>query len=362
MKQLDCFVERYVKNGYIPEDQAPWLRYALEKRITSIITLIPVIMIGLAITSQARLFAFLVAFFWLRSRTNGYHAKSVAACTFGSVVWEIFFLKVLPVRNTVFALVSFSMSIFIIWFCAPYNHPDMGMSLEEVIACAKSAKVRLSMLVFSFCILNIWGLKQVAEGILLGIVMTAATLIMAKVMSKQDEKSNHKAKNGRIGAHKMILLIITATLVGALRNHIVPVIVNGNSMYPTLTDGSLLLTNRIHTSAKHGDLIVVQTTDKNSKSVLIIKRVIGVGGETIKIDYESNTVCVNGHPIDEPYINQAEADPLVQMQREKIVEYIVPVGSVFVMGDNRNHSQDSRDPQIGFVSQGNIFGTIISFI
>ena len=141
-------------------------------------------MIGLAITSPARLFAFLVAFFWLRSRTNGYHAKSVAACTFGSVVWEIFFLKVLPVRITVFALVSFSVSIFIIWFCAPYNHPDMGMSLEEVIACAKSAKVRLSMLVFSFCILNIWGLKQVAEGILLGIVMTAATLVMGYCLQK----------------------------------------------------------------------------------------------------------------------------------------------------------------------------------
>lgn len=60
----------------------------------------------------------------------------------------------------------------------------MGMSLEEVIACAKSAKVRLSMLVFSFCILNIWGLKQVAEGILLGIVMTAATLVMGYCLQK----------------------------------------------------------------------------------------------------------------------------------------------------------------------------------
>lgn len=184
LKQLDCFVARYVKKGYIPEEQAPWLRYALEKRITSIITLIPVLMIGFVITSPARLFAFLVAFFWLRSRTNGYHAKSVAECTFSSVVWEIFFLKVLPVQNAVFALVIFSMSIFIIWFCAPYNHPDMGLSPEEVAACAKSAKARLSMLGFAFCILNIWGLSQVAEGILLGIVMTAATLVMGYCLQK----------------------------------------------------------------------------------------------------------------------------------------------------------------------------------
>lgn len=162
-----------------------------------------------------------------------------------------------------------------------------------------------------------------------------------------------------IFVRKVILLMLAAVLVLVFRIHIITVVVNGNSMYPTLVDGSILLVDRVHTSVEHGDLIVVQTSEKNIGESLIIKRVIAIGGETVKIDYRSNEICINGELIDEPYINLENGDPLKQKQCEEIVEYTVPEGSVFVMGDNRNFSQDSRDPQIGYIAQDEILGTVL---
>lgn len=168
-----------------------------------------------------------------------------------------------------------------------------------------------------------------------------------------------KQRVSPIIVRKALLLMLAAVLVLVFRSHIITIVVNGNSMYPTLVDGSFLLVDRVRTSVEHGDLIVVQTSGKTNREVLIIKRVIAVGGETVRIDYSSNEICINRELIDEPYINLEDSDPLKQKQCEEIVEYTVPEGSVFVMGDNRNYSQDSRDPQIGYITQDRILGTVL---
>lgn len=157
---------------------------------------------------------------------------------------------------------------------------------------------------------------------------------------------------------KVLFLVSAVTLALIFRSHIIAIVVHGNSMYPTLVDGRFLLVDRVHTSAEHGDLIVAQTSEENGK-ILIIKRVIAVGGETVRINYSSNEIYINGELIDEPYINLDDVDPLKQKQCEEIVEYTVPEGSVFVMGDNRNCSQDSRDSRIGYITQERILGIVL---
>lgn len=76
MKQLDSLVRGCVQKGYVTEEQAPWLRYALEKRLVTFGVFIPLLGLGGVITNPATMLAFLITFCLLRTRTNGFHAKS----------------------------------------------------------------------------------------------------------------------------------------------------------------------------------------------------------------------------------------------------------------------------------------------
>lgn len=178
--KIDTLVGICIQKGYVSQDEAPWLRYALERRIISLIAFVVLFIIGLLITTPTTLLAFLITFCTLRSRTNGYHAKSVGGCLFYSILGVVFYLRVLPnVWNDVFAFIALAVSIILIWFFAPYNHPNMDLSPEEVVACAKSAKWRVSTLIVALSVLDALQQYQLALGIILGIVMTASTLIMA---------------------------------------------------------------------------------------------------------------------------------------------------------------------------------------
>lgn len=192
MKLIESFVRICIQKEYVSADEAPWLRYALERRIVSLIAFGVLLIIGLFITTPATLFAFLITFCTLRSRTNGYHAKSAGGCLFYSILGEVFYLGVLPnVWNYVFAFIALAASNVLIWLFSPYNHPNMDLSPAEVIACAKSAKWRLTMLIFALSVLYAVQQYQLALGIVLGIVMTASTLVMAYCSQEiiREEKS-----------------------------------------------------------------------------------------------------------------------------------------------------------------------------
>ena len=87
----------------------------------------------------------------------------------------------------------------------------------------------------------------------------------------------------------------------------------------------------------------------------IVKRVIAVGGQTVDIDYQTGTVYVDGEALDEPYLNE----PMEEPWYEDLTSVTVPEGSVFVMGDNRNHSNDSRDVTLGTVDERYVLGRAV---
>lgn len=195
MKQLDSLVRGCVQKGYVTEEQAPWLRYALEKRLVTFGVFIPLLGLGGVITNPATMLAFLITFCLLRTRTNGFHAKSSGRCLIYSMVGELFFLRVLPTLwNDAIAFVTLAISAVLIWILAPYNHPSMNLSAEEILACAKSAKWRLGLLGFVLSVLSVWKQEQLAEGIILGIVMTASTLVMAYCSRKTMFEKCREAK------------------------------------------------------------------------------------------------------------------------------------------------------------------------
>lgn len=125
--------------------------------------------------------------------------------------------------------------------------------------------------------------------------------------------------------------------------------VSGRSMNPTLKDGDWLTVSAITKTVEKGDIVVI--TQPNSLNEPIIKRVIAKGGDEVMIDFIEHTVTVNGLILNERYI----AEPTALMG-DFVYPITVPDGCLFVMGDNRNDSLDSRFKTIGFIDERYVLG------
>lgn len=123
--------------------------------------------------------------------------------------------------------------------------------------------------------------------------------------------------------------------------------VDGLSMYPTLHNKDKLIVEKVtyyFREPKPGDIVVIKYPANPKEH--FIKRVIAVGGDKLKV--ENNKVYVNGKAREEDFINEH--------QMEDFPEVNVPQGTIFVMGDNRNYSMDSRDERVGFVKLNMVVG------
>ena len=150
-----------------------------------------------------------------------------------------------------------------------------------------------------------------------------------------------------------ILAVITLVFVFVIRLEGV----SGPSMTPTLLDGEYmaLLSNFISRDYEQGD-IVVATVPTFDDARPIVKRVIATAGQTVDIDFSNGEVRVDGVLLEEPYINEPT---LTDFDSGLDYPVTVPEGCVFLMGDNRNHSADSRYAPIGCVDTDYILGKVI---
>ena len=150
-----------------------------------------------------------------------------------------------------------------------------------------------------------------------------------------------------------VILLVFTFVFNSLR-------VDGSSMEDTLFDNDQLLVTGLFYEPKQGDIVVCKSSTPGK---LIVKRVIAVGGQTVTIDYNAAAVSVDGVVLEEPYLKYHALDDMgvydvrYYDSDRRLYEYEVPEESVFLMGDNRDRSKDSRS--FGTVSEDELIGKVI---
>ena len=126
------------------------------------------------------------------------------------------------------------------------------------------------------------------------------------------------------------------------------------SMTPTLLAGDRMIVRSIFYTPQRGDVVIFAKQDFQGGAALV-KRIIALEGDVVDINTETGIVYVNGLPLDEPYTSGP-----TNLAGDITYPYTVPPGYVFVIGDNRNHSLDSRHMEIGPVDERELIGQVIA--
>ncbi len=148
--------------------------------------------------------------------------------------------------------------------------------------------------------------------------------------------------------YSLILALVICVIIFAFFIRVIDVV--GTSMNPTLNNSDKMLVSGLFYKPSVGDVVVFKK-DEYDPGKALVKRVIAVEGQEINIDFDKGIVYINGQPIVEDYILEPTMNKL-----DFIGPKTVPEGCVFVMGDNRNASTDSRKSEIGMVDNRLILG------
>ena len=173
-------------------------------------------------------------------------------------------------------------------------------------------------------------------------------------MSEQDKQTAEKeGRDLYEWVQALVCSVLTVVLVFTFGIRLIGV--DGHSMVPSLQDGDRLLvtTSLLSGDYEYGDIVIIQK-GTFAGGEPIVKRVIATGGQTVDIDFETGAVYVDGTLLEEDYINE-----LTFVEEGTEFPLTVPEGSIFAMGDNRNHSSDSRDASLGTVDTRYVIGRAV---
>lgn len=168
-----------------------------------------------------------------------------------------------------------------------------------------------------------------------------------EAVAEEKKRLRHRNRFCRSLFNTIGFLIVVAAVSVLISARFLPVVqVSGSSMEPTLRDGEILILQKTD-DFETGDLIAFYY-----QSRILLKRVIGTAGDYIDIDAQGN-VSVNGIRLDEPYVTERSLE-----ECDIRLPYQVPDGRVFVMGDHRSVSIDSRTREVGCVAQEQMVGKV----
>lgn len=167
-------------------------------------------------------------------------------------------------------------------------------------------------------------------------------------LEKELNRENYRKRYNRVLRNTIYTLITVAAIAVLVATLFLPVLrIYGSSMAPTLSDGDIVVSVK-GGEYERGDVVAFWFNNK-----ILVKRVVALPGEWVDIDADG-TVSVNGEPLAEPYLTDKA---LGECDLE--LPYQVPDGRLFVMGDHRSTSQDSRSSAVGCVSEEMLVGRLV---
>ena len=175
-------------------------------------------------------------------------------------------------------------------------------------------------------------------------------------MEDKKVEKNGWQKSVVLYLHDLMYMLIAVMLLFLILFRVI--IVSGDSMRMTLIDGDylMLVSNVLYKDPVQGDVVVI-SKDSFRDGEPIVKRVIATEGQIVDIDFENGIVYVDGLPIEEDYINMPTT-----VSEGMLFPLIVEENCIFVMGDNRDVSMDSRHPEIGLIDRREILGKAVFLV
>jgi len=161
-----------------------------------------------------------------------------------------------------------------------------------------------------------------------------------------------KVRQGKLGVFEVFEAVIAALVVITILFTFAFRVVNvdGSSMKPTLNNNDKVVVSTVGYKPEKGDIVVISKTDKMNEP--LVKRIVAVGGDTVDINFTTGVVTVNGS--EEHYTQE-----LTSQQFDIAFPITVPEGTVFVLGDNRGNSLDSRSTRVGCIDERLIMGKVL---
>lgn len=170
----------------------------------------------------------------------------------------------------------------------------------------------------------------------------------AEQLSSELKRIRYKKEYRRMLSSTVSSLLVVAAVAVLISMLFLPVLrVTGTSMTPTFMNDELVICNK-RSNFKSGDVVAFYFNNK-----ILLKRVIGTAGDVIDIK-EDGTVYVNGEILDEPYVNEKAFG-----ECDIKLPYQVPDNRIFVMGDHRSTSVDSRSTSVGCIADEYVIGKVI---
>ena len=190
MKAAFVITDYFIKQNWIRSEDGPWFRYGLEKRMSTLIIFIPAFLLGIYLSDFWATAVFFCSFFYLRSYTNGFHASSVQRCFICSIILEVIFLQFVQPqlsKNSTLLWIVYFISLTLILLFAPYRHPNIPLTKEELLACRKIVVQRIFILSGIIGFTWIFRLRRITCSIINGLAMAAFLLGLAYIIKGRTE-------------------------------------------------------------------------------------------------------------------------------------------------------------------------------